>query len=124
MTRINVVPVEELCDQHLLAEWRELPRMRAFANKAVATERDIPSEYKLGEGHMTFFLNKRDYLETRHAQLTNELLSRGFNLNNLLPFEMSDRYSNVDYTPVEQDLIINRARIAERIPTNARWSNK
>ena len=27
MTRINVVQVQELCDQHLLAEWRELTRI-------------------------------------------------------------------------------------------------
>jgi len=27
MTRINLVPPEELCDQHLLAELRELPRI-------------------------------------------------------------------------------------------------
>ena len=26
MTRINVIPVEELSDQHLMAEYRELPR--------------------------------------------------------------------------------------------------
>lgn len=27
MTRINVVPPSELCDQHLLAEFRELTRI-------------------------------------------------------------------------------------------------
>ena len=27
MTRINVVPVKELSDQHLIAEYRELPRV-------------------------------------------------------------------------------------------------
>lgn len=27
MTRINVIPVSELSDQHLIAEYRELPRV-------------------------------------------------------------------------------------------------
>ena len=27
MTRVNLVPVEELADQHLFAEWREIKRL-------------------------------------------------------------------------------------------------
>lgn len=124
MTRINVVPVEELCDQHLLAEWRELPRMRGFAEKTVIEEKNIPLTYRLGEGHMAFFLNKADFLEERHAQLTKELLKRGFNLMIKLEFIMSLRFKPVKYIPTEEDLQLNRARITERMPNSPRWSNK
>ena len=121
MTRINIVPVEELCDQHLLAEWRELPRMRSYAEKTQKPASAIPARYTLGEGHMTFFLDKGVFLERRHAELTAELLARGFALNNLTPFEMSDKYSKRDYVPDSESLGINRARITERMPENARW---
>lgn len=33
MTRINVVPVTELTDKHLLAEYRELPRIFGASKK-------------------------------------------------------------------------------------------
>ncbi len=32
MTRINVVPVEELTDQHLGGEWKEFSRPFTYAN--------------------------------------------------------------------------------------------
>lgn len=122
MTRINVVPVRELCDQHLLAEWRELPRMRSYAEKTKSAASDIPAGYTLGEGHMKFFLDKGLFLENRHAELTSELLLRGFNLNNLEPFVMSDKYGKKHYEPDEYALFINRQRIEERMPSKPRWS--
>lgn len=48
MTRINVVPVFELSDQHLMAEYRELPRV--IKQKINTT--DAPRLYKLGLGHV------------------------------------------------------------------------
>ena len=123
MTRINVVPVEELCDQHLLAEWRELPRMRAYAEKTSAKASEIPLRYTLGEGHMKFFLDKGVFLEQRHAKLTEELLRRGFNLMNTNRFEMSAKYGKKAYVPDLESLSINRARILERTPAKPRWSN-
>lgn len=48
MTRINLVPVEELADQHLLAEYRELPRC---LNKPTRSPSDFPV-YVLGKGHV------------------------------------------------------------------------
>ncbi len=124
MTRINVVPVEELCDQHLLAEWRELPRMRSYSEKTKKSLSEIPSSYTLGEGHMTFFLDKGEFLESRHAELTAELLARGFSLNNLTPFVMSNKYGKSHYVPTELAMNINRERIAERLPANARWAKE
>lgn len=119
MTRINVVPVEELCDQHLLAEWRELPRMNGFADKCV--DASIPGEYVLGAGHMKFFLDKAQFLERRHMELTAELERRGFNLNIKTKFVMTSKHGSADYSPTPEALSINRARIQERMPANARW---
>lgn len=43
MTRINCVPVEELSGPHLVAEYRELPRVFALAEKAAAPSRSPPA---------------------------------------------------------------------------------
>lgn len=119
MTRINVIPPEELCNQHLLAEWRELPRMTWFAGKAVS--KDIPKEYTLGAGHMKFFLDKGIFLEKRHFALTRELVKRGFYLSSTEPFVMSDRFGKKDYVPTERAIEINKARVLERMPKDPRW---
>jgi hypothetical protein len=47
MTRINVVPVTELCDKHLLAEHRELKRIPNRIVKGKFTLKDAPTEYVL-----------------------------------------------------------------------------
>jgi hypothetical protein len=122
MTRINVLPPEELCNQHLLAEWRELPRMAWFAGKAAS--KDAPREYTLGAGHMKFFLDKGIFLENRHTDLTKELLRRGFQLSNTEPFIMSDRFGKKDYIPTADAVRINRARVLERMPASPRWELK
>lgn len=55
MTRINLVPVQNLCDQHLLAELRELPRIPNAVEKGRYSLLNVPTEYVLGKGHVTFF---------------------------------------------------------------------
>ena len=50
MTRINLVPPAELCDQHLLAEHRELTRIPNAVAKGKFSLKGQPSDYKLGEG--------------------------------------------------------------------------
>lgn len=114
MTRINVVPVEELHNKHLFAEWRELPRMAKFAHKAVRPA-EIPDDYTLNKGHMKFFLDKGIWLERRHRELTEECLRRGYNLSNREPFAMPNIFGRKDYVPTERALTINRERIAERL---------
>ena len=65
MTRINLVPPEELCDQHLLAEHRELTRIPNAVAKGKYHLKGQPAEYKLGEGHVRFFFNKLAFLKKR-----------------------------------------------------------
>lgn len=86
MTRINVVAVQDLSDKHLLAEYKELPRiftavLKHQANNKKPLDFNIPAKYKLGTGHVTFFYDKCLWLRKRYAQIYAELSVRGFNLN-------------------------------------------
>ena len=61
MTRINVVPVGELSQLHLVAEYREITRLpknltKSLSRKAKEFNMDeIPPDYVLGKGHVKFF---------------------------------------------------------------------
>ena len=80
MTRINLVPPAELCDQHLLAEHRELTRIPNAVAKGKYHLKGQPAEYKLGEGHVRFFFNKLTFLKKRYDALHAECKARGFNV--------------------------------------------
>lgn len=130
MTRINCVPVQELCNKHLFAEFREMPRLVANLNQSLNRKSkpfsmsEIPSQYKLGSGHVKFFYDKFAYLNNRYNDLKNELLLRGFNISsyNALHFKSVPSIYFNDWKPTERDMELNRARIKERMPVNAKWS--
>ena len=105
MTRINLVPPAELCDQHLLAEHRELTRIPNAVAKGKFSLKGQPSDYKLGEGHVRFFFNKLMFLKKRFDILHEECLARGFQVqffwSSDLP-EQADLW--LDYLPTENAL--------------------
>lgn len=111
MTRINVVPVKELCDKHLLAEYRELPRVFALARPC----HDAPNEYTLGKGHVKFFYDKLHYLTMRFYDLIDEMWLRGFKPSYEKPPVIEDLSLYGTYRPTPEAISINRARIADRI---------
>lgn len=123
MTRINVVPVTELTNKHLFAEWREMPRLVANLNKSLSRKSkpfstsEIPVEYKLGSGHVKFFYDKFKYLHNRHKELTTELLKRGYNLSHTDSsiFSTVDKTWYNDYVPTKEAMELNRARIKDRL---------
>ena len=104
MTRINLVPTEELMDQHLFAEFREIkmvPKalgrslraawqrefdkndMGDFAEQRAhlamsAVLQKVPPQYTLNKGHVSFFYDKGEYLRERFEQLREELSVRGY----------------------------------------------
>lgn len=78
MTRINVVPVQELADQWLLAEYRELPRVI----KRDFDITDAPERYKLGKGHVKWAKKYAYWTMTRYFQICDEMNYRGFKVNN------------------------------------------
>lgn len=130
MTRINCVPAQELCNQHLFAEWRELPRIvnHVNAKNGNVNMKGAPQYYKLGTGHVKFFYNKLKFLVERHKRLSAELLRRGYNINAEelqvdIPKEDFDYLYN-DWEPDQLDLRLNRQRIKERMPAEPRYTTK
>lgn len=125
MTRINVVPPEWLCDQHLLAEYRELTRIpNAVAGDKYSMDGQ-PADYKLGAGHVKFFLDKLAYLKRRYDALAAELKARGFKAEDRWPSDvgMLDGRWN-DYAPTQEAMLANVERIAKRMPELCRFHGK
>ena len=85
MTRINVVPVEELHYSHLVAEYRELPRVFTLARNAqrdiLGGRKKLPTEWTLGTGHVMFYFDKLKYCSNRYEQLVKEMQNRNYNPN-------------------------------------------
>ena len=117
MTRINCIDATLLCNSHLLAEYRELPRIFSWLEKVIEKGKEpiIPKKYCLGKGHMSFFADKLFYLNDRHIELVKECLIRGFNIKftGALWYEygrIPDKYWN-SWTPDQEAMALNRERI-------------
>lgn len=132
--RGNLVPVVELMDQHLMAEWRELKMVPAALRRSMRSKSvemimsSIPSSFVLGKGHITFWYNKLTFLTERYAMLTTELLLRGFNLQYRGGFETFTKdlpkvFFN-HYYPNATEIGMSRARIAEKIAMKPSWYKK
>jgi deoxyribonuclease (pyrimidine dimer) len=121
MTRINVVPVQELSGKHLVAEYREITRLPNNLKKSLNRKTkpfsvdEIPKEYVLGKGHVKFFYDKMKFLKNRYEQLVQEMLCRGYNpqFTDSSLFEVSSRFFN-DYKPTTEAIELNRQRIKKR----------
>lgn len=120
MTRINCVPVQELHDKHLVAEYRELPRVFKLAAAAhTRGERPMQDAYTLGKGHVKFFYTRLGWLKWRFQDLVAEMQARGFkpqyravpNVADDLPVQWWQFWD-----PTPEALAINRQRIQERLP--------
>lgn len=124
MTRINCVPPEELTGPHLVAEYRELPRIFSSVFEHVEKDRtlndvDQPAEYKMGKGHMKFFYDKLLWLSWRHVHIVNEMERRGYKPNfrenlRVTWSHIPSEYWN-DWEPTEAAIAVSRARIADRL---------
>lgn len=122
MTRINCIPPSELSGPHLVAEYRELPRVFTLARAAIARgerpdDRRNPREYTLGTGHVRFFYSRLGYLALRQAALVAEMKARGYapkftDTDGLLS-GIPDEWCR-DWTPTPEAIALNRDRIAER----------
>jgi len=73
MTRINVgIKPEELCDKHLVAEYREIGRISKLLENRLKSNKgfdDIPPTFRLNKGHMKFFLDKGCFVHKRFDSL-------------------------------------------------------
>lgn len=123
MTRINCIPPSELVGQHLVAEYRELPRIFALVRAAMARgERPDdprnPLEYRLGAGHVRFFYRRLGYLAKRQADLVAEMKARGYQPTFTDTERLLDGFPPAwcaDWQPTAEALAANRARIADRL---------
>lgn len=120
MTRINCIPVEELTGPHLVAEYRELPRVFNLARKAAEKGTIQPkSTYTLGTGHVIFFYTRLTYLAKRFLALIDEMQHRGYHPN--FTEDLAVAHADIpaalwnDWTPTPEAMAINRERIALRL---------
>ncbi|MBR0574009.1 MULTISPECIES: pyrimidine dimer DNA glycosylase/endonuclease V [Pasteurellaceae] len=123
MTRINLIPPKELCDQHLLAEFRELTRIPNAVAKGKYNLVGMPDDYKLGTGHVRFFFNKLMFLKKRYQDLYEECKARQFNVKYIWSENLpEDENLWLDYIPTVNAIEVNRARILERMPVKPRFT--
>jgi deoxyribonuclease (pyrimidine dimer) len=121
MTRINLVDPQTLTDQHLIAEYRELPRVFTLALKAYGKPVKIPANYVLGTGHVKFFYNKLQFLHKRQLSLISECKRRGFNINHeKIDILFPESWYN-DFIPSEQDIKLSQSRLDEKIAMKPLW---
>ena len=128
MTRINLLPPELLTNIHLMAEYRELPRIftrvkwRIEKGQTLADiAPKITEHYTLNTGHETFFNDKLKWLYERYTRIYRVLLERNYNLdlgkyvsilNGAKELERTEWWN--DYTPRPEDVYLNMARVARR----------
>lgn len=118
MTRINVIPASELSDQHLIAEYHELPRvLKQDINIA-----DAPEKYCLGKDHVKWGRKHARFCWKRFVDLIIEMEHRDFKTN----FDTTDLLDISadcadDYRPVPDDIELNRQRIREKYQMKPNW---
>ena len=129
MTRINIVPTSELADQHLVAEYRELFMVGSALQRTLKSKNkdktlsSLPEKYTLSTGHVKFFYNKGKYLHKRYKELVAEMKARGMNPDPNRTFKRNQWPDNLylDWTPTEEEQLIVRQRIQERIDQKPDW---
>lgn len=117
MTRINLgIEPAELCDAHLLAEYRELPRIWRFRAVSAA-----PPHFTLGKGHVLWCAQYPRTLADRFASLVAELEYRGFapQFRSALP-EAATSDKRAPEHEIARARPILQARIIEKLGTGKR----
>ena len=122
MTRINLIPVEDLNSRMLCAEYREITRLPNNLRKSMLRKKpfdysEIPPNYVLGQGHVKFFYNKFLFLKKRFESLVQEMIDRGYNPkftdSSIFDIEYPELVN--DYTPSTEEINTNIQRINERL---------
>lgn len=122
MSRINCVPPRELSGAHLVAEYRELPRVFGMMRRKQAQGMSprvlaIPRGYCLGSGHITFFLDKGAWLLRRQQTLIHEMQRRGYHPAFTDPAPLAAGLDPAwlgDWRPTAAARRLNRTRLAQR----------
>jgi deoxyribonuclease (pyrimidine dimer) len=132
MTRINVIPVEDLVDEHLRGEYKEITRVFTHVRKAqqkgitpvnFKKQYKQPKHYVMGTGHVVFFYDKLGWVLNRYRALSREMVWRGFNA---IPVQSKKLTEGLDIRwfgdyDITQDAInVNIQRIQERLNAKSR----
>ena len=129
MTRINLVPPEELSDQHLIAEYREIFMVGSSLQRSLRspnwknTKESIPKQFTLNKGHVKFFYDKGKYLSERYDELIKEMKRRKMSPDPLRCFKKEqwpDELFN-SWKPNDYDLKVIRKRIKTKISLKPDW---
>lgn len=110
MTRINCIEPFRLSNQHLVAEYREMLRLR----HAKVGRGGIPQSYRVGAGHVKFFYDKGLYLIKRHRSLVDEMKRRNMRPNFELDLSAWPESAMNDWEPCVNAKLVNLARIINR----------
>jgi len=118
-----------LPDNMLIAEQVELLMIGGMLRKNnYQPKSSIPPTFKLGIGHMLFWVNKMKYLKRRHTEVKKEVARRGFKVTdkeidlNEFPEEFIQ-----DWSPSLRDTTILRERLVWKLknkPTIWRYERK
>ncbi|HEY8054463.1 MAG TPA: pyrimidine dimer DNA glycosylase/endonuclease V [Terriglobales bacterium] len=125
MSRINCIPPRELSGPHLVAEYRELPRIfgmmrRKQAQGLLPATLRLPRRYCFGTGHVSFFLDKGGWLLRRQHALIREMQRRGYHPTFTDPATLAAGLDPAwlgHWRPTPAACALNRRRIAERRET-------
>jgi deoxyribonuclease (pyrimidine dimer) len=108
----------------LLAFHREAVRLPNTINSGKAKlDGNYPKVYTLGTGHCKFFYNKLKWLHRAYNDAYEECKARGFNVTYMWPESVPMKLYN-DWEVIQEAIDINRKRIADRIPVNARFTKR
>ncbi len=134
LTRINLIKPGFLLDQHLIAEYREIPMVPAALIRTLDAcakrgvyDYKIPKRYTLNKGHVKFFYDKREFLENRYAIVMKELRRRGFILDpyRCVSFHYNDEvppwHPTDKWMPDADEVDINLQRILQRVAERPKW---
>jgi deoxyribonuclease (pyrimidine dimer) len=114
-----------LADQHLRAEWVEFLMLPAFMKRSLKSKAGFSTtdsiKYTLNTGHAKFFYNKLNYVLKRYKEIELEMLKRGYQANPTLDLSIFDKNLFNDWTPNEQDMLVNIERIKLRISKKPDW---
>lgn len=123
MTRINIgIRADELCDKHLLAEYRELPRL--WNQRLVSKP---PAHFTLGAGHVLWCAQYPRTLAEQFSALVAEMLHRGWSPSFLSPPAHASASSmRAPEREIARARPLLQARIRERLETmpSATWTRR
>jgi deoxyribonuclease (pyrimidine dimer) len=116
--RCNVgINPKYLADQHLIAEYRELPMVLGSLRVNNYQIKTPPLMFfNLGKGHINWFKSRLVYLKNRHNTIKNEMSIRGFK-NDGINFDIFNapiQYQN-NWVPTLHDSLLLRNRIKEKL---------